>query len=695
MPITRKSLTTSKSEDSRQQPSMKVDKSLEAAPIQSIPLDNLLANTSLGGWVKFVDRDSVSLSDLSASTRIVIIAPRKMGKGREAAELISSATSNLILPTRIFTPLAAQVKLLGKNALQRELQFLPELAASQDPILLFIDNFTYDFKSKDLVFLHNLLDALSACVTNLYVVATARENHLSEADLTWLTDNQFKTICLPPLDGPKVGLLVDNYSAAEKITIDQDARKILVDRSDGTPELTLRSLRRMKDAGFSNITSVEAQKLTFSTMEEAIIADLQEFTGSHPAAPPLLDALAEFYAAGLDPLVSFVLPFTTAEMQSSPALRSQGQRTKALNLLIDEFAGKYLTIDRDRILIKDTLVEHIVDQNHARRHLSEFFLNYRRSYRNSVLRRLYPMAEQHAMALFTLALDAQNFDSHEQAINLYSSAITLVPHFGFYNFRGMVYADLQDYPAALADYTRAIELDPQYAEAYYNRGVTHAKLNDYAAARADYTNAIELDPQYAEAYNNRGTTYANQEDYSAALADFTKATEIDSKNVNAWYNCGVTQARQNEYKQAIESYDRALAIDAQKAEVWSNRGVALAELGKHKQAIDSYDQALKIDPRDALTWYNRGTALIKQGETEQAIESFEKALAINPRDADIQYDLARGFALTADENNACKWLELSIQQDKKYIVMAQDDTSFDPIRQSPLFQELNKRYSPP
>ena len=53
---------------------------------------------------------------------------------------------------------------------------------------------------------------------------------------------------------------------------------------------------------------------------------------------------------------------------------------------------------------------------------------------------------------------------------------------------------------AIADYTKAIELDPDYANAYYNRAILKRDLKDYYGAIADYTKAIELNPDYVDAY---------------------------------------------------------------------------------------------------------------------------------------------------------------------------------------------------
>ena len=65
-------------------------------------------------------------------------------------------------------------------------------------------------------------------------------------------------------------------------------------------------------------------------------------------------------------------------------------------------------------------------------------------------------------------------------------------------------ANLKDYYGAIADFTKAIELDPNNATAYFNRGLSKYYLKDYYGAIADYTKAIELNPNNASDYYNRG-----------------------------------------------------------------------------------------------------------------------------------------------------------------------------------------------
>jgi tetratricopeptide (TPR) repeat protein len=69
----------------------------------------------------------------------------------------------------------------------------------------------------------------------------------------------------------------------------------------------------------------------------------------------------------------------------------------------------------------------------------------------------------------------------------------------YYYNRGVAYAGKGLYDQAIADYTKAIELKPDDAEAHYNRGLEYEKLGQRDEAIADYRQAISLEPGMKEA----------------------------------------------------------------------------------------------------------------------------------------------------------------------------------------------------
>ncbi len=112
--------------------------------------------------------------------------------------------------------------------------------------------------------------------------------------------------------------------------------------------------------------------------------------------------------------------------------------------------------------------------------------------------------------------------------------------FDYYN-SGVNREDRSDWNGALADYNKAIELNPNYAFAYNNRGVVKRTNGDLDGALADENKAIGLDPNIAEAWYNRGFLKRLTGDLDGALADETKAIELKPDFAQAWYNRGLVK----------------------------------------------------------------------------------------------------------------------------------------------------------
>lgn len=104
----------------------------------------------------------------------------------------------------------------------------------------------------------------------------------------------------------------------------------------------------------------------------------------------------------------------------------------------------------------------------------------------------------------------------------------------YYN-DGKIQSDKGNRNEAISLYTKAIEnypIEDSYmkSEAYYNRALNKRYLNNYKGAIADYTEAIKLRPDYYKAYNNRGFAKMQIEDYTGAISDFTETIKYDNYN---------------------------------------------------------------------------------------------------------------------------------------------------------------------
>lgn len=88
------------------------------------------------------------------------------------------------------------------------------------------------------------------------------------------------------------------------------------------------------------------------------------------------------------------------------------------------------------------------------------------------------------------------------------------------------------------------------AEAYYNRGIAYDNKGEYDRAIADYNKALEINPRHAGAYNNRGLAYYSKGEYDHAIADYNKAIEINPRHAEAYNNRAVAYYYKGEYNKA-------------------------------------------------------------------------------------------------------------------------------------------------
>jgi tetratricopeptide (TPR) repeat protein len=199
----------------------------------------------------------------------------------------------------------------------------------------------------------------------------------------------------------------------------------------------------------------------------------------------------------------------------------------------------------------------------------------------------------------------------------------------------------KDYDRAIADYTAALRINPDYATAYYNRGLAYANKKDYDRAIADYTAALRINPDYASTYYGRGLAYSHKGDYDRAVADYTAALRISPDYAAAYNNRGIAYANKKDYDRAIADYTAALRINPNNADTYLGRGHAYHTKGDYDRAVADCSAALSINPDYALAYNNRGIAYYTKGDYDRAVADFTAALRINPNDAAAKDGLER------------------------------------------------------
>jgi tetratricopeptide (TPR) repeat protein len=225
----------------------------------------------------------------------------------------------------------------------------------------------------------------------------------------------------------------------------------------------------------------------------------------------------------------------------------------------------------------------------------------------------------------------------------------------------------KDIPGSLADYNRAIELNPRLALAYKRRGnLKENNLNDRSGALADYSKAIELNPKEATVYNNRGFLRYISNDISGALAEYNKAIDLDLKNADAYNNRGFLKAYNlKDISGALADYNKAIELNPNLASAYNNRGnLKENNLKDISGALADYDKAIELNPKLAVAYKNRGN--LKENnpkyisEVDDEVNDYRKAIELmEPQDdrtyrlrADLKQHIKDTAGALADYNKA-------------------------------------------
>jgi Tfp pilus assembly protein PilF len=181
-----------------------------------------------------------------------------------------------------------------------------------------------------------------------------------------------------------------------------------------------------------------------------------------------------------------------------------------------------------------------------------------------------------------------------------------------------------------------IEKEPQKVpSAYINRGVMFSQMGHPDRAIADFDKAIELNPSQLgvflnpaykeEAYMKRGSVYENMGQIKKAIADFDKTIELNPLYYDAYIRKGVLYGMAGSFDKAVEQFNKVIEIDQDNSTAYNNRGYAYYLIGWNSRALEDFNKAIDLDQNNTNAYINRGNLHHKTGSREMAGSDFQKA----------------------------------------------------------------------
>lgn len=187
-------------------------------------------------------------------------------------------------------------------------------------------------------------------------------------------------------------------------------------------------------------------------------------------------------------------------------------------------------------------------------------------------------------------------------------------------------------PHAIAAFTRAIEIEPKYAEAYVKRGLAYYRLGQYKAAIADYTQTLDLKRYHADAYASRGDAYRALGEMQHAIADYSASLK-KRWSARVLRRRAQTYFEQDNVQNALADYNTVIKRQPS-AMAYYTRGNAYFQLSiqddaNHlKLALADMDQAIALEPRFASAYISRARIYARAGEQASATADYMNAVEL-------------------------------------------------------------------
>jgi tetratricopeptide (TPR) repeat protein len=285
-------------------------------------------------------------------------------------------------------------------------------------------------------------------------------------------------------------------------------------------------------------------------------------------------------------------------------------------------------------------------------------------------------------------LDKAQAKDYAGAIEAFELALISNPNWAEVHYRrGLVYFDLGDNFAAVGDYTRSIEIQPQQKDAYYGRALVRLLLKNFTGALTDVDKAIQFGRDHAPSYQLKGTIcqklaqrndaiqayklaaslYLKQQDLLNSRACLAKAEELSPYKNNAnipqgiSYASAIAKAEVGDLWAASQDADALVRVNSQDSKAYCCRGLIHQMRDNLPAALLDFNTAIRLDPAVHTAYRHRGRMRHQMGDLQGAIDDFTQALAINPADGEIQVFLSQIYLAKGDNVRAANALEQALR----------------------------------
>lgn len=217
--------------------------------------------------------------------------------------------------------------------------------------------------------------------------------------------------------------------------------------------------------------------------------------------------------------------------------------------------------------------------------------------------------------------------------------------------QGLGILSRDDYARAVTFFEKASEIDPNYAEAFYQTGFCYGMLGKHNEALKASKQAAKLRPNWTETHINIGASSFALGQFKDALEAYKTAIKLDESNADVQYALGLTLGKLNRTDEEILAYKRTVAIKPDHANALEKLGLAYFKQKRFNDALQAFEQ-LKTYKTDAKTYNYLGECYFETEKFEQSLEAFNNAVGFDPDFDKARYNLGRAYFKLGDKDSA-------------------------------------------
>lgn len=198
--------------------------------------------------------------------------------------------------------------------------------------------------------------------------------------------------------------------------------------------------------------------------------------------------------------------------------------------------------------------------------------------------------------------------------------------------RGSIRSNDGDYPRALADFGRALRIDSNNAQVYFERGVLYQARGVYENAARDFDQALALDPglrpaldRRAEIMQQMASAYLRELE---ALDNYLRTSPTDADLLNS--RCWIRAVNNDNLDLALADCNASLLAEPNDANVHDSRGLVHLKRGDYAASLADYEAAVRLEPERGHFLYGRGLARIALGLTAEGHADLTRAEELEP-----------------------------------------------------------------